>query len=202
MTGDPGIGSPTEESDENSPQKRQQEDLDYCRPYTFPDRRYISPETMQRIVALLDRNRSEKSIRGEYPWFRRQYADRFRRCLNSGSLASYKMDQINDYVLREVNAHRWSENNPLHEYMLRRWGLERAREIGADFFKASSFWIHSFKKRNRIVSRKVTKFRSRSEIAQQQSISDSHLSFANKVTDLTVTSITAPHLLFRNQLPE
>ena len=198
MTGDPGIGSPTEESDENSPQKRQQEDLDYCRPYTFPDRRYISPETMQRIVALLDRNRSEKSIRGEYPWFRRQYADRFRRCLNSGSPTSYKMDQI----LRKVNAHRRSANNPLHEYMLRRWGLERAREIGADFFKASSFWIHSFKKRNRIVSRKVTKFRSRSEIAQQQSISDSHLSFANKVTDLTVTSITAPHLLFRNQLPE
>lgn len=46
-----------------------------------------------------------------------------------------------------------------------------------DEFRASSYWIHSFKKRHNIVSRKVTKYTSRAEEARAQQIEESFRNF-------------------------
>ena len=52
-----------------------------------------------------------------------------------------------------------SEEHP----MLNAWAQSKAAEIGARNFRASSTWLHNFKKVNRIASRKATKYRYRVE---------------------------------------
>ncbi|OXA48224.1 hypothetical protein Fcan01_17280 [Folsomia candida] len=55
------------------------------------------------------------------------------------------------------------------ELDLKRWGIAKAREVELNF-KASRNWLHSFKLRNRIVARKITKYVTASEIENQSDI--------------------------------
>jgi hypothetical protein len=65
----------------------------------------------------------------------------------------------------------------VHESDLRRWALNTNREVGLENFTASSKWIHNFKKANRIVSRKITKFVTRKYSEEMESISSRASSF-------------------------
>ncbi|CAF1957583.1 unnamed protein product [Rotaria magnacalcarata] len=46
---------------------------------------------------------------------------------------------------------------PAHDLDLRRWALQKAKEISLGDFSASAHWVLMFKRRHNIVSRKVTK---------------------------------------------
>lgn len=56
------------------------------------------------------------------------------------------------------------QNITVHDLDLRRWALASAREIQCSNFKASNFWLYNFKKAHHIVSRKVTKFVSKTDV--------------------------------------
>ncbi|KAE8738879.1 hypothetical protein FOCC_FOCC015626 [Frankliniella occidentalis] len=51
-----------------------------------------------------------------------------------------------------------------HDLDIRRWALAAARKENCAQFKASLSWLRNFKKRHNIVSRKITKFVSRSDV--------------------------------------
>ncbi len=47
---------------------------------------------------------------------------------------------------------------PVHDIDLKRWGLQKAKQINFNQFKASNTWLLNFKKKFSICSRKITKF--------------------------------------------
>ncbi len=55
----------------------------------------------------------------------------------------------------------------IHDCDLQRWAKNKARELDFEF-KASNSWLSRFKKRNGIVSRKVTKIVSTSYVQDQE----------------------------------
>jgi len=49
-------------------------------------------------------------------------------------------------------------NKIVHDNDIRKWSLEIARQVSYDTFRASVSWVQKFKKKFKIVSRKITKF--------------------------------------------
>ena len=47
---------------------------------------------------------------------------------------------------------------PVHDLSIKKWALSKAREVKLASFTALHPWIAEFKKLNRIVDRKITKF--------------------------------------------
>lgn len=84
LTGEPTIGSSTEESSQASSSARQSEE-EFCPGTNVIDsQRRISNSTINRILELCDRGFSEKAIKSQYKWFHRQYIPRMRRYQAAG----------------------------------------------------------------------------------------------------------------------
>jgi hypothetical protein len=66
----------------------------------------------------------------------------------------------------------------IHDCDLQRWAKNKARELDFEF-KASNSWLSRFKKRNGIVSRKVTKIVSTNYVQDQETIKQSANEFLN-----------------------
>ena len=49
-------------------------------------------------------------------------------------------------------------NKIVHDNDIRKWSLKIARQVSYDTFRASVSWVQKFKKKFKIVSRKITKF--------------------------------------------
>lgn len=65
----------------------------------------------------------------------------------------------------------------VHDIDLRRWARKMARELQCAKFKASISWAQRFKAKNRIVSRKITKFVSKKDLKEKEKIQDKALDF-------------------------
>lgn len=131
--------------------------LNSCEEYSIPTKRKrTSLDTMKIIVDLADKGKSEKTIKGKYPWFQRKDLPTFRKCVRFGGSNADKMDRINAAVLSEVQKAR-ANKEVVHDYMIRQWGQRMAREVEAEsFFRASNTWVDRFKKQNRVVARTIT----------------------------------------------
>lgn len=145
-------------------------DPDFCDEgeLILPDRkrRRITSGTLLELKNMIDQNRSERAIRARYGWYRRQYKKSIIDCANRGDSIKSKYEIINKYVADQFHQHFDINKRTTRDFMLRRWARIRAAEIGLTRFTASEFWLHSFKKKNKISSRKRTKNRSRAENAQ------------------------------------
>lgn len=116
-----------------------------------------SISTKRKIVELQQAGRSESQIKKLYPWYRRQLLPAFKKALLDHGTQANKMKLINQHVRGEFNKAR-EAGMPVRGFMLRDWGLMEAERLNAThFFHASTKWLHSFKTREGIVSRKVTK---------------------------------------------
>ena len=71
-----------------------------------------------------------------------------------------------------TTASRKPENNVLsiHDIDLKRFVLKKARGVGDDTFVASDHWLHNFKQRHGIYSRKITKWVTKSEVENKETI--------------------------------
>ncbi|OXA39256.1 hypothetical protein Fcan01_25851 [Folsomia candida] len=93
---------------------------------------------------------------------------RIREYVNKKSTVANKFKEIEDFVIHRFNSARLSMFH-VSELDLIRWGITKAREVELNF-KASRNWLHSFKLRNRIVARKITKYVTVREIENQSGI--------------------------------
>lgn len=67
-----------------------------------------------------------------------------------------------DECVYEKFCEAFNNFDTIHERDLQEWALVEAERLLIPDFKASARWLHLFKKRHRIVSRKITKLRTRS----------------------------------------
>lgn len=148
-----------------------------------------SRATMQKILDMVDgvngqKKRGTSSIQTLYPWFRPNYVERFRARL-SGQRRSDKLKHLDRKVYSIfVNARR--KLQPVHGRMIQRWARQYAEEINLSDFRASDSWLAVFKRRNRIVSRKVTSYIGRSEKLQNLSITENVMHFKQQFTSAKV----------------
>ena len=83
--------------------------------------------------------------------------NRWEKQIKNGGTQQDKYKMIDNFTLNKFIESR-AKNLIIHDLNLKVWSLEFANSIQFDSFKASDKWLHNFKKRNNIVSRKITKF--------------------------------------------
>lgn len=71
-------------------------------------------------------------------------------------------------ILEDFNTAR-ARQIRVSECDLKRWAIAKSKELDLKF-KASDYWIHTFKVKNRIVSRKITKYLTRKEMESLQEV--------------------------------
>ena len=69
----------------------------------------------------------------------------------------------------------------VHDADLQRWAVAKARQISLPDFSASGHWIYNFKRKHRIVSRKVSKVVSLRSVRNTDEIETSATIFVNHV---------------------
>lgn len=163
MTGD-DISPPV------TPTKKRYElrDEEYCDSLLVPTERYkMTLDAMKNIIQMKERGLSEKTIQAKYRRYKRQYYPYYKQCVERSGSRFHQFRRINGYVLERFRNAR-ANYLPVHDRMLVEWGRKKAVELGVDFFKGASRWVHDFKRRNRIASHKITRYSSRTEREQQE----------------------------------
>lgn len=131
-------------------------------------RRKVKVSTKKIIVSMHQAGATEKAIRARYPWFRRNYIQNFLAIdqdVEQGERS--RIQQINEFVA-EMADKTIRNRQPLHDYMLVRWAVQKAGELNArGFFTASHTWLLNLKKRADVVSRKITAYITKASLAQQ-----------------------------------
>lgn len=69
----------------------------------------------------------------------------------------------------------------IHDMNLRFWALEAKDQVNLSEFKASKWWIWKFKRVHRIVSRKITTFRTQLTLQDIDNLQDVAKSFVSNV---------------------
>jgi hypothetical protein len=154
-TSDPNWNDPDEDEDEDEEKTlRKQFSLEYmAKAIKFYDE--INPQTGKR-------KRRWATVKHNFQRIPHQvYLSRFRRYLERHGTKKQKLDKIDDHVFDMFERAR-EKALPVHDIDLRRWALQRAMDESLHNFVASKHWLHTFKHKHNIVSRKITKVRASS----------------------------------------
>lgn len=163
--------------------------------------RTIKLSTMKNIIDMIDSGKKEKSIKAKYRWYERKHQNRFRKIVHHRGTLKDKFKRIDKYVFDKFYIARNEERLFVHENNFREWGWEKAVELGIeDIFKATPKWLHNFKIRHNIVSRKITKKISRSEQQQKEMRERSIESFHENYPQMT-SRFEPSHILNSDQVP-
>lgn len=138
-----------------------------------------SRETMARILDMIEgrngqRRRTEASIQSMYPWYRREYAARFRATLEGKRFE--KLREMNRKVFSLFKEAR-AKLQPVHGRTIQRWARQQAQRLNISEFSASNSWLKVFKKRFGVVSRKVTNYMGRSELSKAPELASRLIEF-------------------------
>lgn len=107
---------------------------------------------------------------------------RWEEHVDNGGTRTDKLLHICEYVLEQFSSAS-DRCLPIHDIDLKRWAL-KAREdvqLHSTLFKASSRWVHNFKIRHGIVSRKINKFVTQTQFSSRTELSQKASNFVNKV---------------------
>lgn len=170
LSGDPGFGSSTSESECEVPQpKITASDSDYCD--VVPRGEQMSVTSMKKILELRAAGRTYAAIANIYPKYRRDKLEHYRQIVQQGRPIVSKIKMLNQGVLSRIAEARRA-GRPVHGNNIRRWGLELADQLSLsrDYFSASPTWLYKLKKNGKIGSRAVTEYISSSENNQQDEI--------------------------------
>lgn len=104
-----------------------------------------------------------------------------------------KYHQVTKYTFEKLHSAR--ENLvTVHERDLRRWALQKSSGNDLDSFKASDEWIKDFKKKNRIGSRKITKFTASRQERSSEEIKNEGVFFHLEFRDNIVPNFTPANI--------
>jgi hypothetical protein len=88
------------------------------------------------------------------------------------------MSSINDFVLEKFN-NAITKKLIVHDKDLKRWALLKKKQVQLLEFSASDLWVLCFKRKNRIISRKITKYVLIPRIAENESIEETTCNFVD-----------------------
>ena len=101
--------------------------------------------------------RSLKVVQHKFPFVKiLKTLYRWKTQIDRNGSKFHKFKLVNDYLNQKFQNSR-QNNISVHDCDLKRWALCYSKENNIDF-KASPFWLHKFKRRNKIRSRKITTF--------------------------------------------
>lgn len=152
------------------------EDPDYVdESYEVGSVHTVTRKTMSLILDMIagsngQRRRSYESIEKLYPWFKPYMPARFKQRL-AGSRRD-KLTIINNEVLKRFKQVR-NNRQPVHGRTIQKWARQLANATNLEDFKASDSWLFRFMRRNKIMSRKVTVYTSRSEEENREAVATS-----------------------------
>ncbi|KAF4528717.1 hypothetical protein B566_EDAN016281 [Ephemera danica] len=113
--------------------------------------------------------------------------ERFKRDVEAGGTRNEKLVQVYHRTFEKFLEAKL-QKLIIHDIDLKRWSLQVAKHINLHGFKASTGWLHGFKKAYKIVSRKVTKFVTRNTIKNEAEIEKSAQTFISN-TSVYIESI-------------
>ena len=115
-----------------------------------------SYEQMQKIVEKSEKMRFN-SLRQLYKKLKNPTeVSRIRKCVAKGGTNFHKYGMIQDFVWKKFQLAR-SRYLPVKDIDLKRWNLQKSKEIKLGHFTGSHEWIRQFKIIMNISSRKITK---------------------------------------------
>jgi len=151
-------------------QKLEADCYDYFDEVEFSDHTF-SFETMKKIIQLKDeQHRTLKSIQNLYPKLHAKHITRFRRYIEAKGTFPMKMYELEQYIKNRINNSRKNDFTAVHDIHIRRWAIQKAREMGLEKFKASHKFVSNLKRRLRINSHKVTHLVTRKHFIEKETI--------------------------------
>lgn len=135
---------------------------------------------IDRVLKYKDEGHSFKSIQ-----------HMFRRVKHDKYLTNFKKyhDQMgtNREKYARISSHCWNmfiaardSLSTIHDRDIRRWALEEARKLQVSGFTASHSWLQEFKRKNKIVSRKITRFVTMKQQMNKEEIENRGVVFLQK----------------------
>ena len=132
---------------------------------------------MQDVVAYADetdtfgkRRRSWRSIDNRYKLLPNQgYVSRFRQYIFQQETKRQKTESMRQLVFRKSSDAR-EKCLPVHDVDIQRWSFKAAKELKVGNFHASHHWLLDFKRKYRIVSRRVTNIVTHHQVEDHETI--------------------------------
>ncbi|CAF5195092.1 unnamed protein product [Rotaria magnacalcarata] len=117
-------------------------------------------EEMEDIIEWVDQHPNYKFTTIKYR-FRKvklpNYISRFREYIKENGTRLEKLDKIKQFMSDEFYIKRTIEKEAVHDTDLERFAIQKARELNWDNFQVSESFITTFKKENKISSRRYNK---------------------------------------------
>lgn len=153
-------------------------------PLEGPHKEFFSYSYIKQVIDFKDSgNISFKTLQHRFKRVKHDvYLSRFRTYLQNMGTAQEKYRIISAYTWNKFLECR-ARKKAIHDIDIRRWALEKARELQLTHFKASTWWLTEFKKKNKIVSRRVTNFISYRQEVQKDEIERDATAFIVELTD-------------------
>jgi hypothetical protein len=127
---------------------------------------YFTLEEMENIIEWVDQHPNARFATISHRFMKiksMNYIPRFRKYIENNGTRLEKLKQIKEFILSEFYLKRAIEKEAVHDADLELYAIQKARELNWDSFKASKSFINTFKKENRISSRRYNKIITRSK---------------------------------------
>ena len=117
-----------------------------------------SLEYMKKVVDYTRLGTSFTTIQHAFPRVKdRKQLQQFRDYVERNGNRFHKLQRIETFIINKFRDAR-QEYLPVHYLDTCRWARTQAKNENFDNFETSATWLFSFKQRNGITSRKITKF--------------------------------------------
>ncbi|CAF3943808.1 unnamed protein product [Rotaria sp. Silwood1] len=127
-------------------------------------------EEMENIIKWVDQHPNARfaTISNRFKKIKSMnYITRFREYIENNGRRSDKSEKIKEFMFEQFYLKRAIEKDAVHDADLELYAIQKARELNWDEFKASKSFINSFKRQNRISSRRVNKIITRTKSKKQ-----------------------------------
>lgn len=129
----------------------------------------------------------------------RVYVTRFKEYDEKLGTVREKFKKISQFVWENYRAARDS-CAAVHDRDLKRWAIRKARELNLIMFKASDTWIKSFKRKNNIGNRRVTRFITFNHERKQVEIENSACEFQKDFAEQIMPNFRPEQIMNTDQI--
>ncbi|CAF1397795.1 unnamed protein product [Rotaria sp. Silwood1] len=153
-----------DEYDEITDEKESDDEIDENDQFYLKKR--FTPEEMENIIEWVDQHPNARfaTISNQFRKIKhRNYITRFREYIENDGTRLEKLKQIKEFMFNEFYFKRTIEKEAIRDADLERYAIQKARELNWDEFKASKSFINTFKRENRISSRRYNKIVTRTK---------------------------------------